>query len=76
MLRLAGCLGAAPLALPLKAAVNATLTAVPGIEVGHWTHESGSTGCTAILATAGAVAGVDVRGEAPVRGKQICCDLK
>ncbi len=42
-----------------------TLTAVPGIKVGHWTHESGSTGCTVILAEKGAVAGVDVRGGAP-----------
>lgn len=44
---------------------NSTLTAVPGIRVGHWTHESGSTGCTAVLAEAGAVAGVDVRGGGP-----------
>ena len=42
-----------------------TLTAVPGIKVGHWTHETASTGCTVILAEGGAVAGVDVRGGAP-----------
>ncbi len=45
--------------------MNATLTAVPGIRVGHWTHESGSTGCTVVLADGGAVAGVDVRGGGP-----------
>ncbi|HET9878346.1 MAG TPA: P1 family peptidase [Candidatus Limnocylindria bacterium] len=39
---------------------------VPGIRVGHWTDPSRETGCTVILAADdGAVAGVDVRGEAP-----------
>lgn len=54
-----------PLAALSEGEVNDTLTAVPGIRVGHWTHPSGSTGCTAILADGGAVAGVDVRGGAP-----------
>ncbi len=45
--------------------LNATITAVPGIRVGHWTHRSGSTGCTVILADGGAVAGADVRGGGP-----------
>ena len=45
--------------------VNSTLTAVRGVRVGHWTHRSGSTGCTVVLAEGGAVAGVDVRGGAP-----------
>lgn len=45
--------------------MNPTLTAVPGIRAGHWTHPSGSTGCTVVLAPAGAVAGVDVRGGGP-----------
>jgi L-aminopeptidase/D-esterase-like protein len=44
---------------------NRTLTAVPGIKVGHHTLAAGSTGCTVILAEAGATAGVDVRGAAP-----------
>ena len=44
---------------------NRSITNVPGIAVGHWTHESGSTGCTAVLSENGAVAGVDVRGGAP-----------
>ena len=54
-----------PLAALSEGEVNSTLTAVPGIRVGHWTHPSGSTGCTVILAAAGAVASVDVRGGAP-----------
>jgi L-aminopeptidase/D-esterase-like protein len=41
------------------------LTAVPGIKVGHHTLAERPTGCTVVLAEAGAVAGVDVRGGAP-----------
>jgi L-aminopeptidase/D-esterase-like protein len=41
------------------------LTAVPGIKVGHHTLAARPTGCTVVLAEAGAVAGVDVRGGAP-----------
>jgi len=44
---------------------NQTLTAVPGIKVGHFTYSERPTGCTVILTEAGAVAGVDVRGAAP-----------
>jgi L-aminopeptidase/D-esterase-like protein len=44
---------------------NQTLTAVPGIKVGHVTLTERPTGCTVILTEAGAVAGVDVRGAAP-----------
>src|SRR5262245_36716361 len=44
---------------------NSTLTAVPGIRVGHHTLTERPTGCTVILAEAGATAGVDVRGSAP-----------
>jgi len=44
---------------------NTTLTAVPGIKVGHHTLTERPTGCTVILAEAGATAGVDVRGSAP-----------
>jgi L-aminopeptidase/D-esterase-like protein len=36
-----------------------------GVSVGHWTDPEGLTGCTVILAPAGAVGGVDVRGGAP-----------
>jgi L-aminopeptidase/D-esterase-like protein len=45
--------------------VNTTLTAVPGIKVGHHTLTERPTGCTAILVEGGAVAGIDVRGSAP-----------
>jgi len=44
---------------------NLTLTAVPGVKVGHVTLTERPTGCTAILVEAGATAGVDVRGAAP-----------
>src|SRR5262245_28540599 len=44
---------------------NATLTAVPGIKVGHFTLAERPTGCTVVLAEAGVTAGVDVRGAAP-----------
>ena len=46
-------------------AANATLTAVPGIKVGHYTLTERPTGCTVVLIEAGATAGVDVRGAAP-----------
>jgi L-aminopeptidase/D-esterase-like protein len=42
-----------------------SITRVAGIEYGHYTNARRPTGCTAILARAGAVAGVDVRGAAP-----------
>lgn len=48
-----------------NAVPNATLTAVPGIKVGHVTLSSRPTSCTVILTESGAVAGVDVRGAAP-----------
>jgi L-aminopeptidase/D-esterase-like protein len=47
------------------ASENATLTAVPGIKVGHHTLTERPTGCTVILAEAGVTAGIDVRGSAP-----------
>jgi L-aminopeptidase/D-esterase-like protein len=46
-------------------AQNLTLTAVPGVKVGHHTLSERPTGCTAILVEGGAAAGVDVRGAAP-----------
>jgi len=45
--------------------VNRTITAVPGVEVGHAPAGQGLSGCTALLFRKGAVAGVDVRGGAP-----------
>lgn len=48
---------------------NTTITAVRGIQLGHWTSAKRPTGCTVVLASApdgqGATAGVDVRGAAP-----------
>jgi L-aminopeptidase/D-esterase-like protein len=46
-------------------AANATLTAVPGIKVGHHTLTERPTGCTVVLIEGGATASVDVRGAAP-----------
>ena len=45
--------------------MNATLTTVAGLEVGHYTDRENATGCTAILCRQGAVGGVDVRGGSP-----------
>src|SRR6185503_3256655 len=46
---------------------NATLTAVPGVKVGHFTLTERPTGCTVVLIEQGAAAGVDVRGAAPAK---------
>ena len=56
---------AAFVALAQGSPANNTLTAVPGVRVGHFTLAERPTGCTAILIEAGAAAGVDVRGAAP-----------
>ncbi len=42
-----------------------SLTDVAGLEVGHFTDIRRPTGCSVVIARAGAVAGVDVRGAAP-----------
>ncbi len=44
---------------------SSAITDVGGIEVGHCTDSRRPTGCSVIIARAGAVAGVDVRGAAP-----------
>lgn len=44
---------------------NDTLTAVPGIEVGHFTFRKRPTGTTVVVCREGAVASADVRGGAP-----------
>ena len=41
------------------------LTAVAGLEVGHFTDTRRPTGCTVVIARDGAVCGVDVRGASP-----------
>ena len=59
---------AAPLAAaaePQRTQPRGSLTDVPGLKVGHWTSDRRPTGCTVVLAEAGAVAGVDVRGGGP-----------
>src|SRR5437879_6826447 len=57
---------AATSASPAAAAdTNATLTAVPGVKVGHFTLKERPTGCTVVLTEGGATAAVDVRGAAP-----------
>lgn len=46
--------------------MNDTLTAVTGLEVGHWTHQEAATGCTVVLCPPeGCVASASVRGGAP-----------
>ncbi len=45
---------------------NQSLTALPGVRVGHWTNQEARTGCTVILLPkGGATASVEVRGGAP-----------
>jgi len=45
---------------------NDSITAVPGITVGHWTDSQSPTGCTVVICPPeGAVASCDVRGGAP-----------
>lgn len=44
---------------------NPTLTAVPGVRAGHWTHPGGETGVTVALFLEGAIAGGFVPGHAP-----------
>ena len=47
-------------------AMNTTLTAVPGFTVGHWTDQTGQTGCTALLCPPeGAVASASFLGPSP-----------
>jgi L-aminopeptidase/D-esterase-like protein len=41
-----------------------TITAVPGVHAGHWTHASGTTGCTAIWFPGGARGAVAIPGHA------------
>ncbi|MDA1128683.1 MAG: P1 family peptidase [Chloroflexi bacterium] len=45
--------------------MNQTITAVQGLEAGHYTDLEHATGCTVFLCRAGAVGGVDVRGGSP-----------
>jgi L-aminopeptidase/D-esterase-like protein len=47
------------------ASLNQTITAIAGLEVGHYTDLEHATGCTVFLCRNGAVGGVDVRGGSP-----------
>jgi len=38
---------------------------IPGFRVGHWTHPSGTTGCSVVIPDERSIAVVDVRGGAP-----------
>ena len=42
-----------------------SITSVPGIRVGHWTHLEAGTGCTVVLCEHASAVGVEVRGAAP-----------
>ncbi len=45
--------------------MNRTITAVAGLEAGHYTDMAHGTGCTVFICRDGAVGGVDVRGGSP-----------
>ena len=45
--------------------MNSTLSAIAGLETGHYTDLDNATGCTVVLCRQGAVGGVDVRGGSP-----------
>lgn len=61
---LTACAASTPAAQP-AARPNQTLTAVPGISVGHYTLSERPTGCTVVLTPPNTTAAVDVRGAAP-----------
>jgi L-aminopeptidase/D-esterase-like protein len=64
-MRTIGAITAAILLATPPARENLTLTAVDGLEVGHFTLSERPTGCTVVLAKRETVASVDVRGGAP-----------
>lgn len=45
--------------------MNQTITAVPGIKVGHWTDPVGRTGCTVVVLPEPNVVAAETRGAAP-----------
>ena len=45
--------------------MNDTITAIPGVEVGHWTHPEAGTGCTAIVLPEPNRVVAEARGGAP-----------
>jgi L-aminopeptidase/D-esterase-like protein len=59
------CLGTAATCAASAQTPAASITAVPGVRVGHFTLTERPTGCTVVLLPSGTVGGVDVRGGAP-----------
>jgi L-aminopeptidase/D-esterase-like protein len=55
----------APISTRLESGPTNSMVDVPGVKVGHYTHETVDRGVTAILCEGGAVAGVSVRGSNP-----------
>ena len=45
--------------------MNDTITAVPGVTVGHWSDSDSLTGCTVVVLPEPNVVAVEVRGAAP-----------
>ncbi len=45
--------------------MNDTITAVPGVEVGHWSDPEAGTGCTVVVFPEPNIASAEVRGAAP-----------
>ncbi len=45
--------------------MNDTITAVPGVAVGHWTDPEARTGCTVVVFPEPNVASIEIRGAAP-----------
>ncbi len=45
--------------------MNDTITAVPGVSVGHWTDPESGTGCTVVVLPEPNIAAAEVRGAAP-----------
>ena len=45
--------------------MNETITAISGLEVGHWTNKEAMTGCTVVVLPEPNVVAVEVRGAAP-----------
>ena len=63
-LRTVAAVGAAS-QVQASSAPAGSITDIPGVRVGHFTHAQRPTGCTVVLFEEGAVGGVDVRGSAP-----------
>ena len=49
----------------MAAPTDPAFTDIPGLRLGHWTHGSGTTGCTVVVFPQGARGGVAVPGHAP-----------